>query len=378
VPIDPTNAGEVPPLLWRSVRGNGPPARWIEADDRLTADEAYRLVSQGSGILWRGDYHGARQLLQALARRIDRRRDRAGKAATADTPRTIFNAYRLAQAQRARMLSLLAVPVQDGAIPLGRAPDAHAAVAAALGDVSGTFALPLTDILAAISAAEWRRNGVAIAALDGAHIHPHFGVFPPTRQDYIDLVAETPLPPALNPAGTAFDIGTGSGVLAAVLARRIERVVATDNAPSAVACASENIARLGLADRVTVEERDLFPDGQADLIVCNPPWLPGAAATPLESAVYDPDGRMLRGFLEGLGQHLNTWGEGWLVMSDLAERLELRAPNELTGMISAAGLAVRGRSDTRPTHARTRDSADPLHFARKDEIVSVWRLGRAS
>jgi SAM-dependent methyltransferase len=356
------------------VRDTPPPARWIEADDRLTADEAYRLVSQGSAILWRGDYHGARQLLQALARRIDKRRDRAGKAGATETPRAIFNAYRLAQAQRARMLSLLAVPVHDGAIPLSRAPDAGGALADALGDTAGEFVLPLQDVLTAISAAEWRRNGVTIAALDGARIHPHFGVFPPTRQDYIDLVASTPLPHSTNAGSTAFDIGTGSGVLAAVLARRIGTVIATDNAPSAVACARDNFERLGLAHRVRVEETDMFPPEHADLIVCNPPWLPGAAATSLESAVYDPDSRMLRGFLAGLRDHLTLGGEGWLVMSDLAERLELRGPDELKQMIAANGLTVLARHDTRPTHARARDAADPLHFARRDEIVSLWRL----
>ena len=202
------------------------------------------------------------------------------------------------------MLSLLTVPMRDGTIPLARAPDAGAALTEALGDTSGEFVLPLQDVLTAISAAEWRRNGVPIAALDGARIHPHFGVFPPTRQDYIDLAAGTPLPALAGTGSTAFDIGTGSGVLAAVLARRVEKILATDNAPTAVACAMDNIERLGLSDRVRVEQSDLFPAGQADLILCNPPWLPGTAATSLELAVYDPASRMLRGFLAGLGDHL--------------------------------------------------------------------------
>lgn len=37
--------------------------------------------------------------------------------------------------------------------------------------------------------------------------------------------------------------------------------------------------------------------GRAALIVCNPPWLPGWPASLLEQAVYDPDSRMLRGFI---------------------------------------------------------------------------------
>lgn len=37
---------------------------------------------------------------------------------------------------------------------------------------------------------------------------------------------------------------------------------------------------------------------------------------------------MLRGFLDGLTAHLAPGGEGWLVLSDLAERLELRGRGE--------------------------------------------------
>ena len=84
----------------------------------------------------------------------------------------------------------------------------------------------------------------------GLRIHPHYGVFAPIRSEYVDLVAKAPLPAAVASPSIAFDIGTGTGVLAAVLARRgIERVVATDMDPRALACARENVERLGLARR---------------------------------------------------------------------------------------------------------------------------------
>src|SRR5690606_3191428 len=124
---------------------------------------------------------------------------------------------------------------------------------------------------------------------------------------------------------TAFDIGTGTGVLAAVLARRgLTRIVATDQNPAALACARFNLQHLGHAATTEVLEADLYPPGKAGLIVCNPPWLPARATSPLESAVYDPDSRMLKGFLDGLRSHLEPGGEGWLIMSDLAEHLGLR------------------------------------------------------
>jgi methylase of polypeptide subunit release factors len=352
-----------------SARGGSAPKRAVAASDETTADAAFRLVSQGTALVWDGDYHNARQMLQALGRRIDRKR----KPPVADEPAATFNAYRLAQAQRANLLGLLLVPLRDGRVPLRRAPDVALAVSEAIGPLAGEAVLPLRDLLAMVSAHEWRRNGVPIRALGGTTIHPHYGVFPPTRQDYVDLVAAAPLPVEVE---VAFDLGTGSGVLAAVLLHRgVSRIVATDAAPRALASAADAFDRLGVADRVTLVPDRLYPDGRASLAVCNPPWLPAKAGTSLEAAVYDPDSAMLRGFLTGLGGHLLPGGEGWLIMSDLAEHLGLRAPGELAAMIAGAGLRVLSRMDAAPSPKGVRDSADPLHFARKREVVSLWRLG---
>ncbi|MEV0198760.1 class I SAM-dependent methyltransferase [Nonomuraea sp. NPDC050691] len=228
-----------------------------------------------------------------------------------------------------------------------------------------------------IGAHEWRRKGVLVPAL-GARVHPHYGVFSPVRGEYVDLVARAPLPAPAGPRTgprTAFDLGTGTGVLAAVLARRgLGRVVATDISPRALACARDNVRRLGLAGRVDVTGPALFPDGRADLVVCNPPWIPARPASVLEQGVYDQDGAMLRDFLHGLGSRLRPGGEGWLVLSDLAEHLGLRTRRDLLAAIEAAGLRVVGRIDTRPRHPRARDAADPLHAARSAEVTSLWRL----
>jgi methylase of polypeptide subunit release factors len=196
-------------------------------------------------------------------------------------------------------------------------------------------------------------------------------VFSPVRGEYVGLVNEAPLPTS----SLAFDIGTGSGVLAAVLAHRgVKHVIATDQDPRALACARQNIARLGLKGRVDVVEADLFPPGRAPLIVCNPPWIPARANSPLEHAIYDPESRMLLGFLNGLAAHLEPGGEGWLILSDLAEHLGLRSREWLLAAIDSAGLSVVDRIDVKPTHPRASDATDPLHAARAAEVTSLWRL----
>jgi SAM-dependent methyltransferase len=287
----------------------------------------------------------------------------------------LFNAVRQALAQRARTLGALLIPLDaDYGIPLRRAPDLREAFTEAYGPAGEAALVSLREVLGVVGAHEWRRNGIELAAIQG-RIHPHYGVFAPIRSEYVDLVARAPLPAAARATSLAFDIGTGTGVLAAVLARRgIQRVVATDQDPRALACARENLARLGLAQSVDVVQADLFPEGRAALVVCNPPWVPARPSSPLEHGIYDPDSRMLHGFLRGLAAHLAPGGEGWLILSDLAEHLGLRTREALLAAIEAAGLKVLARLDVRPRHPKASAVDDPLHRARKAEITSLWRL----
>jgi methylase of polypeptide subunit release factors len=265
---------------------------------------------------------------------------------------------------------LLVTLESDYRVPLRRAPDVRQACREAYGPAGRASVVSLRELLGLIGAHEWRRKGVAIPALED-RIHPHYGVFSPVRGEYVALVAEAQLP-SLE---LAFDIGSGTGVLAAVLARRgVIRVVATDQDARALACARENIARLGLSGQVEVVHADLFPEGRAPLIVCNPPWIPARPSSPLEHAVYDPDSRMLLGFLTGLAAHLEPGGEGWLILSDFAERLGLRTRDELLAAIDVAGLKVVGKLDVRPYHPKALDVTDPFHAARAAEITSLWRL----
>ncbi len=410
-----TEASQNRTARWRSEAGVPPPLRVVIADDTLSAPAACHLAAQGTAMLWRGDFQNARQLLQAMARRLDggptkssrrldggptkssRRLDGQSAKPSPDLL-TAFNQHRMHQAQRARALGMLLLPFDAGhVLPLRRAPDVQLACTETYGASDAPYVASLRELLGLIGAHEWRKKGVDIPAL-GARIHPHYGVYSPVRGEYLELIAQETLPactlafdppacalafdpPACalafdTPACTlAFDIGTGTGVIAALLAKRgVARVVATDTDPRALACAQDNLSRLGLAHQVQLLQTDLFPPGRAPLVVCNPPWLPAKPSAPIERAIYDPASQMLRGFLAGLKDHLEPGGEGWLILSDLAEHLGLRPREQLLGWIADAGLQVLGRRDVRPTHGKTQDASDPLHQARAAEVTSLWRL----
>ena len=359
---------------WRSE--NGPaPGRLVTIDDRTSADEAYGLACQGTGLLWAGDFQNARRMLKALAHRADRRSRRTERPSAAALSAAEFHCYRQARAQRARTLAMLVVLLDgDYRLALRRAPDVREACREAFGPAAGPSLASLRSLLGVIGAHQWRTRGIDIPAA-GGRIHPHYGVFAPVRSEYVELVRATALPAATAAHGVAYDIGTGTGVLAAVLARRgIERVVATDIAQRALDCAHQNMERLGLTDQVEVVQADLFPANRAALVVCNPPWLPARPTSALEQAIYDPESRMLRGFLKALPDHLVAGGEGWLILSDLAEHLGLRSRDELLAAFAEAGLTINGRQDIRPRHPKAADAADPLHRARAAEVTSLWRL----
>ena len=385
--------------LWLSESNHAPPARIVLVDDKTTADDAYRLACEGTSLLWRGDFHNARQLLQALGRRIDRTNERseqrqmkkaanqsAKSSKTAAEPSetskhipNLFHQQRQIQAQRARILSRLLLELDANYVSqLRRAPDVSAACTAAFGqldkELNESCVLSFRDLQGALGAAQWREKGVPIESL-GLSIFPHYGVFAPTRHEYVQLLLDAPLPKVYD---VAYDIGTGTGLLAIILAQRgVKQVIATDLNPRALACAKENFTRLALTS-VQLQRADLYPTDAplANLIVCNPPWLPAKPSSPLEYAVYDANSAMLRGLLQGANQHLAEQGELWLILSDLAEHLQLRTRDELLGWFADSGLIVKYRLDTKPKHGRSQDNTDPLFAARSAEVTSLWCLER--
>ena len=329
-----TEADQPCTALWHSERGAPAPKRLVLADDTMNADTAYRLACEGVGLLWQGDFQNARMLVQALARRTDRLPERqqfkankqsarlavkrlsaatgtasappsstttavtsdnpaatnpiASNRPTASTAQTraaeAFHHHRLIQSQRARVLGMVLVPLDEAyQITLRRAPDVQAACADVWGaldsataakaqdrllahqQAAGLVAKPgsepadppfiesfdepgkpaklskfeqkiikeskgavthitsLRELLGMTSTHEWRKKGVEVPALGEAdnRIHPHYGVFSPVRGEYVGLVAKAPLPvsSASKTSLVAWDIGTGTGVLAAKIGR---------------------------------------------------------------------------------------------------------------------------------------------------------------
>lgn len=367
-------------LRWASTTGvhQPRPEEVSGVGDETSVAAALREVERGRYLIYRGHYANALQLLAAMRRRLS---DGARMGVPGHAP---IDAYRHAREAKRREHDLLCrlvvllngaayCPMLDGAPPLG---DFGVQVWGPIDD--RPLVVPLREWMGARGAREWYRTGVEVPALK-ARVHPHYGVFAPIRGEYVELVAEQA--DAVGMAGqSAFDIGTGTGVLAFVLAHRgAARVVATDADPRAVACAQDNAVRLGLGAVVgvcRVPPHDPFPSGSADILVCNPPWVPAEAPTRFDRSVFDPAGRFLLRFVDGISAHLRPGGQAWLVLSDFAEQLGLRPPEFAARAARRAGLVILGRRETRARHARTFDRDDPLHPLRTRETIALHVLGR--
>lgn len=362
-----SEAGAAREAEWRSEGGSFPPKRVELADDTTKATVAFRQTCEGSSLLYRGDHRNARQLLSAMARRVDERR----KPIPDHDLLAAFRAHRQQQSMAHQVLSKVLVELDaEYRLVLKNAPDVAEACREAWAPVEGPSVTSLRELQGMVGAHEWRKKGVEVPALQG-RVHPHYGVFAPIRGEYVDLVAQAPLPSR----ELAFDVGTGTGVLALMLARRgVARVVATDCEARAVACARENVERFGMTGQVQVQEGDLFPEGRAPLVVFNPPWVPEKPRSPIERGIFDPDGALARRYIEGLAAHLTPGGEGWLILSDLAELIGLRSPGWVAQVASGAGLRIVAEHVATPTHRKAKDEQDPLFAARSRERTILYRL----
>jgi SAM-dependent methyltransferase len=356
-------ATQAPPFVYRSEGAGPAPERLSPVDDRLRADEALKRVRKGEVLLYQGDFRNAKQLLSAMGRRL-------GGGAKATTPKQAFLAQRRLKEEEQRTLGHLVVELDQGyRLLLRSAPEVARACEWAWGPAPARTVTPLKTLLGVLGAEQWRLKGLAVPGLTGT-LEPRYGVYTPTRHEYVPLLAE------VDARGkTVFDVGTGSGVLAFVLLQQgAAQATGTDVEPAAVACARANAERLGLGGRFSAVEADGFPEGKADLVVCNPPWIPHPPRTRLDRAVYDEGGAFLGRFLDGLAAHLAAGGRGLLLLSNLPELLGLREAGWLPARIREAGLEVERQASTAPTHGRARDREDPLFEARSKEVTTLYVL----
>jgi 16S rRNA (guanine1207-N2)-methyltransferase len=174
-------------------------------------------------------------------------------------------------------------------------------------EVRGSLGLGKARALVGTGARPGSEPGPRRATVDGLEVIAYGGVFAGAAIDAGTrlLLAQADRFPA---AGSAIDLGCGTGLLAVTLARLdpATKITAIDNSRAAVRSALATAEANGVADRIDVRRADGLTDVAADsvdLIVCNPPFHRGTAK----------DSSTALTMITDAGRALRPGGELWLV-----------------------------------------------------------------
>jgi len=119
---------------------------------------------------------------------------------------------------------------------------------------------------------------------------PETGVLVQTACDYLEEKKRNG-----SPAQTVIEIGTGCGNIAVSLAMRCDegvRILASDISPAAVEVARRNVQKYQVDGRVSLFCGDLYEpfrehQGTADMVLCNPPYIPTTSLKKLARQIID-------------------------------------------------------------------------------------------
>ncbi len=165
-----------------------------------------------------------------------------------------------------------------------------------------------------------RHNRLLIERVAGKPFVVLPDVFNPTLFFSSEFFVNTFGPELIPPGANVLDMGTGSGVVAVFAAQWAARVVAVDVNPAAVRCARINVLLNEVDDRVEVREGNLFAPVRAalfDVVLFNPPYLPGEAQPGLEQAFFS--NAMAARFATELPHYLKPGGHALVILSDIGD-----------------------------------------------------------
>jgi 16S rRNA (guanine1207-N2)-methyltransferase len=154
---------------------------------------------------------------------------------------------------------------------------------------------PLPPVEAAVAAYPLRQHHLDL----GLWVCAHGAAFAGTKLDIGTRYLLEFLEHMRPAASSAVDLGCGTGIIAAALARARPNlsVLATDQSAGAVASAAATMAANGLSERVQVLRDDAMStlrEASVDLIACNPPFHLGTSVhTDAALRLFDAAGRVL-------------------------------------------------------------------------------------
>jgi hypothetical protein len=147
------------------------------------------------------------------------------------------------------------------------------------------------------------------------------GVFCPTLAKASRLLLDTV---TFRPNEQVLDVFSGSGAFGINAALMGARAVTVDISPLAVACTEKNAILNEVGERLEARlgtmNECVGPDERFDVVIANPPLLPGDQLDELSGSIFDPGLGATIEFIRTVRRHLTLNGRCYLVTSDVIER----------------------------------------------------------
>lgn len=281
--------------------------------------------------------------------------------------RAYRSAYRIASHR-------LLAPISDHLIALRKAP-----IIGWLQELypdTSDFHLSFPQLQGLNSSWQWYVRGIELPGIDHS-LHPFYGTYFPTRFDHLELFASW-LHTFEGSRTLAFDIGTGCGIMALQLSRAaFPRIVATDINPNAIESVRRHLAQHP-AQAIEPVVGDLFGDHceTADLVVFNPPWMPGEPEGPIDQAIYYED-RFFERFFEQAVSHMNDDARLVILFSNLPQLASGEAIHPVEQELSANARFSLVQKLERPVTASSKRTRRRKRSV-EHECVQLWELKKIS
>lgn len=221
-----------------------------------------------------------------------------------------------------------------------------------------------------VSANEWFQKGIEVPFL--GTIFPLYGVWAPTSQGYLQLFQEYLKSRSFK--GTAVDLGCGTGVLGMMLAQRGMSCFGVDSNFQAAKCANLNAKKLGLDYTAVHDKAESISLPSCDVIVCNPPWIPGNPSSELDKGCFDQDEGLLKTCFEQT-KKLNSGGRLLLIYSDLASKFGLQKEKRVEELCGEHGLVIRNVFEKE--FEVSLDYKDPFKKIKDESHIMLYEITRA-
>jgi hypothetical protein len=236
------------------------------------------------------------------------------------------------------------------------------------------FLLSFPQVQGLNSAWQWYQNGITIPVLRNK-IHPYYGVYFPTRFDHL-ILFDNWLKRYQGSKKSAIDVGIGSGILSLQMIKHgFQKVFGTDTNPNAIVGLTVFMGDTKLSRKIELDFGHLFGkwEKQTELIVFNPPWLPGFRYEDIKDEAIYYNEKLFSEFFAEAKKRLLPEGKLVIIFSNLAQITKVTIDHPIENELAEGGRFQLEKCYKKIVKAASEKTKRDQHW-RATEEVELWVL----